>query len=408
MPARLRGFPSQLALIAAVGLAIRLVYALAVAPDPVFLSDANYFHLLANLVGDGKGFVHPFTLATTGVTTPTAEHPPLYTLLLAASSALGGTSLDAHRVVSCLVGTGTVAAVGILGRRVADDRVGLLAGGLAAVYPLLWVADGSLMSESLYALMIALALICALRALEAPTPARLAWLGAVIALAALTRGEALLLVLLLLLPLGWRGGARAILAGLAAFALMLTPWTIRNVSAFDRPVLVSNNTGSLLAGANCADTYHGRLLGGWSVACLSYPPHESEGETAARLRRNGLDYIQGHTRRFFWVGGVRILRTWDFFRPRQQIALAGQEARDTRVERIGVIVYYPLLLIAIAGAVLIRRRRGVLAVMLSPAVLVTIMSFLGYGITRFRIAAEISILVLAAVALVTLYDRVRA
>jgi 4-amino-4-deoxy-L-arabinose transferase-like glycosyltransferase len=407
MPSRLRGFPSQLALIAAAGLAIRLVYALAVAPDPPFLSDANYFHLLANLVGDGKGFVHPFTLATTGVTTPTAEHPPLYTLLLAASSALGGTSLDAHRVVSCFVGTGTVVAVGILGRRVVDDRVGLVAGGLAAVYPLLWVVDGSLMSESLYALTIAVTLILALRALESPSPARLAWLGVGIALAALTRGEALLLVALLLLPLAWRGGARAILAGLVAFALVLTPWTIRNVSAFDRPVLVSNNTGSLLAGANCEDTYHGRLLGGWSVACLSYPPRDTEGQISTRLRHKGTDYIRGHTRRFLWVGGVRVLRTWDFFRPRQQIELSGQEARDTRVERIGVIVYYVMLVLAIAGAVLIRGRRGVLLVMLSPAVLVTIMSFLGYGITRFRIAAEISIVVLAAVTLVTLADRAR-
>jgi 4-amino-4-deoxy-L-arabinose transferase-like glycosyltransferase len=407
MPARLRGFPSLLAVIAAVGLAIRLVYALAVAPDPVFLSDANYFHLLANLVADGKGFLHPFTLATQGVATPTAEHPPLYTLTLAAGSALGGTSLDAHRVITCLIGTGTVVTVGLLGRRGAGETVGLVAAGLAAAYPLLWVADGSLMSESLYALLVALALLCALRALEEPSPARLAWLGAAIALATLTRGEALLLVVLLLLPLAWRGGPAAILAGLAAFALVLVPWSVRNLSAFDRPVLVSNNTGSLLAGANCDDTYHGRLLGEWSVACLSYPPREPEDETAKRLREKGTDYAQGHSRRFLEVGVVRVLRTWDFFRPRQQIELSGQEARDTRVQRIGVIVYYPLLVLAVAGAVFLRRRRDVLLVLLAPPAMVTVMSFLGYGITRFRMAAEVSIVVLAALALVTLADRVR-
>jgi hypothetical protein len=183
---------------------------------------------------------------------------------------------------------------------------------------------------------------------------------------------------------------------------------VRNLVAFDRPVLVSNNTGSLLAGANCRDTYGGRLLGGWSVACLSYPPHESEARIAARLRRRGIDYIQGRTGRFLEVGVVRVLRTWDFFRPRQQIELSGQEARDTRVERIGVIVYYPLLALAIWGAVLLRRRRETLLVLLAPAVMVTIMSFLGYGITRFRMAAEISIVVLAAVALVALVERARA
>jgi len=112
MHARLRGFGARLSVIVAVGLAIRLVYALALAPDPAFLSDANFFHLLANLVGDGRGFIHPFSFVTSGVTRPTAEHPPLYTLVLAVPSALGATSYDAHRVVSCLLGTGTLAAVG--------------------------------------------------------------------------------------------------------------------------------------------------------------------------------------------------------------------------------------------------------------------------------------------------------
>lgn len=408
MPAPLRGFGPQLVAIAAAGLAVRLAYALALAPDPAFLSDANYFHLLANLVGDGKGFVHPFTLATRGVTTPTAEHPPLYTLVLAGGSALGGTSLDVHRVITCFIGTGTVVVLGLLGRRAGGERVGLLAGGIGAVYPLLWVADGSLMSESLYALTIAVSLLCALRALERPTPGRAAALGAAVALAALTRGEGLLLVPLLVIPAAWRGGARPVLAGLVAFALVLIPWSARNWSAFDRPVLVSDNTGSLLAGANCRETYNGRLLGGWSVACLRYPPDEGEAETAARLRRRGVDYIQGRSRRFVVVGFVRVLRTWDLFRPRQQIELSGQEARDTRVQRIGVIIYYPLLVAAIAGAVVLRRRRDTLLVLLVPPALVTIMSFLGYGITRFRMAAEISIVVLAAVALVTLADRLRA
>ena len=408
MPPRLRGFGPQLAVIAAAGLAVRLVYALTLAPDPAFLSDANYFHQLANLVADGEGFVHPFTLGTRGIATPTAEHPPLYTLALAAGSLFGGDGLDAHRAITCMIGTGTVVTVGALGRRIGGERVGLVAALLAAVYPLLWVADGSLMSEPLYGLMIALSLLCAYRVLDAPTPGRAAVLGAVAALAALTRGEGLLLAPLLVVPAAWRGGWRPVGAGLAAFALVLVPWSVRNLAAFDRPVLVSNNTGSLLAGANCPDTYGGRLLGEWSVACLHYPPNEGEADTATRLRRRGTDYIRDRSRRFVVVGGVRILRTWDLFRPRQQIELSGQEARDTRVQRIGVLVYYLLVPLAVAGAVLLRRRRATLWVLLVPPVLVTIMSFLGYGITRFRMAAEISIVVLAAVALVAVADRLRA
>jgi asparagine N-glycosylation enzyme membrane subunit Stt3 len=39
--------------------------------------------------------------------------------------------------------------------------------------------------------------------------------------------------------------------------------------------------------------------------------------------------------------------------------------------------------------------------------LVTVISALGWGITRFRHAAEVSIVILAAVALSALYDRLR-
>ena len=53
MDARPWGFGARLSVIVAVGLAIRLAYALALAPDPAFLSDANFFHQLANLVGMG-------------------------------------------------------------------------------------------------------------------------------------------------------------------------------------------------------------------------------------------------------------------------------------------------------------------------------------------------------------------
>jgi hypothetical protein len=44
-------------------------------------------------------------------------------------------------------------------------------------------------------------------------------------------------------------------------------------------------------------------------------------------------------------------------------------------------------------------------VLLAPVLLVTIVSALGWGITRFRHAAEVSIVILAASALSALYDR---
>ena len=70
------------------------------------------------------------------------------------------------------VGTGTVIAIGYLGRRVAGARVGLLAAGVAAVYPVLIGADAALLTESLFGLCVAVTLWIAYRMWDQPTYGR--------------------------------------------------------------------------------------------------------------------------------------------------------------------------------------------------------------------------------------------
>ncbi|MDX6697505.1 MAG: hypothetical protein QOE65_902 [Solirubrobacteraceae bacterium] len=411
---RPHGFAAWLAGIAAAALAIRLAYALLLAPDPPGLSDAGFFHLLGNYLADGRGFVRPYDLLFFHRSLPTAEHPPAWPVLLAAMSELGGRSQDAHRVVGCLCGTGTVAAIGCLGRRVAGARAGLLAAGIAAAYPVLWVVDGTMMSESLYGLAVALSLLAAYRVVDRPTPGRAAVLGVVTGLAALTRGEGLLLVLALAVPVALlaRTGARrraALLAvTLAAFAAVLAPWLVRNGSAFDRPVAVSNNTGTLVAGANCAPVYSGPYLGSWNFLCVQGRHSANEAVLAAELRRAGVDYARGHVGRLPVVLAARGLRTWDLFRPRQGATFMRAEGRARWAQYLGLACYYPLVLLAIGGFVVLRRRGAAPWLLLAPPVLVTLVSLGGYGLARFRLAADISIVVLAAAALDELVARRRA
>ena len=73
------------------------------------------------------------------------------------------------------------------------------------------------------------------------------------------------------------------------------------------------------------------------------------------------------------------------------------------------MVFYPTLVAAIAGAVVLARRRvyRVLWVLLVPVVTVTIGAALTYGQTRFRAAAEPTLAVLAAVAIVALVRKLR-
>ena len=287
------------------------------------------------------------------------------------------------------------------------ERVGLIAAAIAALYPPLWVMSGTLLGETLYGLFLVSALLAAYAAWRAPSTRRFAVLGALIALAALARGEALGLVVLVLIPLGWRH-RRAALAGLAAFALVLAPWTIRNLATFERPVLISNNASGVWVGANCHRTYFTEEIGSWRFDCYGKRPEGDESEQFAEYRRRGMDYLRDHLDRWPVVVAARLGRLYDVYRPWDQgVFFAGIEGRHPRATKMGLVAYWLLIPFAIAGAVLLRRRGRPVLILLAPVALVTLVAVATYGVTRFRFAAEPSFVVLGAVAVDALLGRLR-
>jgi 4-amino-4-deoxy-L-arabinose transferase-like glycosyltransferase len=342
----------------------------------------------------------------------TADKPPLYPLLLALPSIVGWKTVVAHRVLSCLMGAALVAGVGLLGRRVAGERVGLVAASIAALYPLLVVLDGSVRSESLYAPLIAFMLLAAYRLADQPSTGRAVVLGALIGAAALTRSEALLLGVVLLalaarrLPSGAR--IRQPVAAAVIALLLIAPWLIRNWAEFDRPLL-STNAGSLAYGANCHAAYYSGQIGSWPCyPRLTVAPGRDEADVSADLGQTGVTYARDHVGRLPAVAGVRLLRSFDLWAPPSATRLeAAIGDRDLSTYRAGVAVYYLLLPFAVAGAVILRRRREPLGFLLAPIALVALVSILGYGTPRFRVPAEIPLVVLAAVALVGIAARLR-
>jgi 4-amino-4-deoxy-L-arabinose transferase-like glycosyltransferase len=403
MPVTRGSFRARLAAIVAGAVALRVLYVLVLARHVPMAGDSQFFHAEANLVAGGRGYIEPFLDAAYGTHVATAAHPPLYPTVLAGLSLLGGDSVLAQRTFGALFGAVTIVLIALIARRLGGDRAGLTAAGIAALYPLFVAADGAPMSESLYGMLIAACLFVALRLSENRTPARAATLGALVGLAALTRSEALLLLPLIGLPLTFRSW-RAALALLAACAVVLAPWTIRNLSAFDRLTPISHNDSTVLAGANCDATYHGPDLGSWRFDCISPRGTLNEGKQAATWRREGIDYATDHAGRWPAVVPVRVLRTWDLWQPRRQLDLA--EGRAKWAEAAGVIAYFLLLPFTIWGAAILwRRRRGAALILLAPALLVTVSSAIGYGNPRFRHAFEISIVVLAALAVTRLAER---
>jgi 4-amino-4-deoxy-L-arabinose transferase-like glycosyltransferase len=397
-----------LAGIAAIGLALRIWYLLAVAGKAPLVGDGLEFHALANGLADGHGYVSPIVVPGQEAVA-TAHKPPLYPLSLAVVSAFGGTGYVAHQIASAVMGTGTVLVLGMLGARLAGRRAALLAAGLGALYPVFVATDASLRSDSLYTLLIALALLSAYRAWERPSPARLGQLGVVIALAALTRSEGLVLLVLLAAPIVWRRGegrwARLAVVAVAC-GLVLAPWLIRCWVVFDQPVAISTNSGDLLAGANCSATYSGPLLGSWAFDCVLGARGENEAVIADRLRARGLRYARDRAERLPAVVAVRSLRTWGLYKPASEIRLhAVGEGRDETASWIGLAALWCLIPLGAWGLVVLRRRGQPLFILLAPLVLVVMVSAGAYGILRFRAPADVALIVLASVALDALLSR---
>lgn len=399
--------------VAALALGVRLTYIFTSRRDWYPGGDAYFYHQTANLLADGKWFISPFFPQAH---VQAAEHPPLYSMFLAIPSLLGMHSTLTHLLWSCVIGVGTVVVVALIGREVRGERAGVIAAVIAAIYPNMWAPDGMLEAETLGMFIVALAVLLAYRYWKTPSRTRLAWLGVVCALGALTRSELVLLLPLLVLPLAllrrpearrerWKRFGIAMVATIAIIA----PWTIYNSTRFHRTVVLSTQFGQTLSSANCDETYYGPFTGYFDVFCTRdaeqrrvLPPDADQSDRDKINREAAFEYVRGHLSRLPFVENARLTRTAGIVRPslyvNTDVLLDGREAW---VSWSALYSFYALALLAIAGGVDFRRHANGLPLfpLLTPVVVVIVTTLVTYASTRFRTTAEPVICVLAALAI---------
>ena len=407
----MRRFTITLGVVVAGALVVRLVYVLVQLRHDPLGGDSLYYSLQGHDLAHGRWFIEPYRFRLDHVTEPSAYHPPLFSLYLGVVSRLGADSFLAHRIAACMVGAAAVGAVGFLGRRLAGNRVGLLAAGIAALYPYLWINDAVVLSESLLALITALMLLAAYAFWRIPSPWRAAALGAGIGLLALTRAEGVLLFALLALPvafavpgLDWRRRLERIgVMALAALALVL-PWVAFNLARFEAPAYLSTGSGVTLVDSSCNAVYSGPFIGWWSFLCIPDRISNDEAVNDRENREVALRYVRHHLSDLPTVVAARVGRMWGVFRPLQTADLDG---RGVNADRAGLAASYVLIPLAIGGLVMLRRRREPILPMLALGAMVTITAALFYGAVRFRVPADVAIVVCAAVALDAAWCKLR-
>lgn len=438
-----RRFFLLLGLIALMGLGLRWFWILEMRPEcgtpaetgpPGCLAivdgtnDPRYLHEVGNLLAEGKPYIDPFTYHRTGEERPSAHKMPLFPAYLGVVSRFGLEGVESHRMAAALLGVGAVVVLGLVGRRLAGPRAGLLAAGIAALYPNLWINDFLLQVESLAALLVALLLLAAYRYDDTPSRWWVVALGALIALTGLTRAETLLLFALVALPLvlravaGWRERMIQLALVGAAGLVIVGPWVAWNLVRFEEPTTLSTAPGPVLDTASCDATYYGDQLG-YYASCFrieEYAADEGltvkeaedqlqafdESERAAVAGERAQAYIGDHLSRLPVVMAARVARLWELYAPAQNVRFNWQlEGRGERTSQLALLSYYALLPAAIGGLVVVRRRGLPISPLLGPAIMITVTAAWTFGTTRYRIPADVALVVAAGVGIDALLRR---
>jgi 4-amino-4-deoxy-L-arabinose transferase-like glycosyltransferase len=407
-----RTFRLAFAAIVAVAGVGRVIYVLAAKRDEEVVGDQLHYFAQAATIADGRWFEHPWVPGT-----PSALHAPFTALALSPVSWVDENLILTQRLTMAVYGTLVVAGVGLLARVLFSRWVALVATAIAAVYANLWMNDGLIMSETFAAAGVVAVLLTVYAYERRGDRLTAIAIGLAVGLAGLARAELLLLGLFVVVPLtlfqkdrswGARIGHLAIAGGVAL--MVVSPWVVRNQVRFDEPTLMSTQDGLTLLGANCPESYSGDGLGFWVIGCAArvdgqVPESADESVRSKFYRQEAVEFIGDNLDRVPLVVAARLGRGLSLWETEQMFFFNEFEGREQWASRIGLWQYW--ILVPLAGYGLWRwpspRPRWPLVVTAALSIVV-IAAF--YGIPRFRIPAEIGIVVCAGVALVDLGQRV--
>jgi 4-amino-4-deoxy-L-arabinose transferase-like glycosyltransferase len=246
--------------------------------------------------------------------------PPGYPTLIAAVYALTGENLLALRLVEALLGTASVAVVGVAGAAAFGPAAGWIAASIMALHPVLAFLPSTQYSESTLVRVVVLALAALVAAWRGGGAGRWALAGALFGVAALVRPTVMFLLpglgLGLLLALGATGRARVLpaAAALAALALVVAPWVVRNHRVHGRWFFIATGGGrQFWVGNNARATAETTAPTQWNAAeresLASYP------DEIARERwhyREGLRFVRAQPAR---AAGLYLKELGNLFAP---------------------------------------------------------------------------------------------
>jgi 4-amino-4-deoxy-L-arabinose transferase-like glycosyltransferase len=278
------------------------------------------------------------------------------------------------------------------------------AGLVAAFDPFSISLGAMILSETLFTVALVASVWCAMKSVEGERN-RSVWViaaGVAAGFAVLVRPSGLLLVPIGLIAIGRRWGLRNAFVSIAAFALVMTPWVIRNANVYHAFVPTTLNVGESLydgwnpeaeGGSNMAFVDRRKLAHG-----AAQTPADEIAEDAF-WKREAIDWAKNHPGRVLELAARKLARFWS---PWPNAA----EFQSTAV----VVGCGLFSLIAYGGAMvgLVVLRRGswqTVLLALTPAVYFMALHAVFVSSVRYRVPAMPMLELLTGVGLAWLTNR---
>ena len=368
-----------------------------------------------------------------GTRGPTAYFAPGYPYFLAAVDLIDGHTarragvIHPARTAQAVLGTITVALIGLVAYELFGATAGLIALILAAVYPVGIELAETLVAENLLTPLVLAAVYCGLRVRRAGrAPTAYGWVtgaGVLTGLATLTHENGALILLPLIAGV-WAGRPHFTVRSLAAPALLILttaltilPWTIRNEVVMHRFIPVSDETGITLVGTyNPASAAYRVVPYKWRIfygipgerPLIREASHLTEPQLGDKLQHQALHYISQHPTAPILVAFHNTLRLFELEGTFAWHASAEAMSLPPSTAWVGVVGFWIICLLALAGVSSRAVRAAPKWVWVVPFLLALSVVLVNVETPRFRAPVDPFLVILGAAALSAAVNRIGA
>lgn len=200
-----------------------------------------------------------------------------------------------------------------------------------------------------------------------------------------------------------------ILAAFLAFSLLMAPWWLRNQWVTGRFIATTLQGGaSLYDGLSPTATgasdmaFVDRFRSAEAAENIGKPTERDHFEVRLneRMRREAVDWAKSHPDEAFRLAGVKFVRLWNFW--------PNEPSFRAPLVRLAIFgMFAPVLFFAIFGAIRTFRRGFEYWLLWLPAAYITALHLIFVSSLRYRIPVMPPLMILAAFALMTIFDRFR-